>query len=93
MAKDSPEKTLLAAVLLRAVRDVVVYSRARTPEEERVAEAARQWIFEEADDDDSHFASFVSICQVMDLDHQRVRDRVRDMCPVKPSLPRFGLGS
>lgn len=93
MAKDSPEKTLLAAVLLRAVRDVIVYSRGRTPEEERVAEAARQWIFEDTDDDDSHFASFVNICQVMDLDHERVRDRVRALCTVDLDPPQLGLGS
>lgn len=73
------ERHLLAAVLLRAVRDLG-YAGSTDPEEARVAEAAREWIFEGAEDED-HIGAFCTICHLMDLDANRVRARIRTMGP------------
>ena len=75
MDSGRAEKLLLAAVLTRAVRDYVIYSRGRSPEEDRIAEAARMWIFDDLEEEE-HITSFSSICLVMDLDCERVRAQV-----------------
>ncbi|MBK6849417.1 MAG: hypothetical protein IPG96_18425 [Proteobacteria bacterium] len=74
------EKRLLAAVFARAVRDLLVYRRGRTDEERQLAEAARAWLFEGADDE-TGITSFPGICQVMNLDGARVRNQLRHMLP------------
>ncbi|MDY0003536.1 MAG: hypothetical protein RBU30_19715 [Polyangia bacterium] len=73
------ERHLLAAVLLRAVRDFG-YRGSKDPEEARVAEAAREWIFEGEEDVD-HIGAFSTICQLMDLDANRVRAQILSMSP------------
>ena len=78
MGNGNPEKSLLAAVLLRAVRDLIIYSRAFTPEEKRVAKAAHDWIFD-CPEDEGHVTSFSNICLVMDLDPILVRRRINTM--------------
>lgn len=75
------EKHLLAAVLLRAVRDYG-YAGSTDPEEARVAEAAREWIFDGSDEED-HIGAFCTICHLMDLDADRVRARIRTMSPTR----------
>lgn len=77
--KGRAEKLLLAAVLTRAVRDFVVYSRGRSPEEDAIAESARVWIFEESEGEWGHITSFHNICLAMDLDCERVRAQVKKM--------------
>jgi hypothetical protein len=71
---------LLAAVLARAVRDVVFYSRGKTPEERRIAAEALEWLFEPSPDTRS-ITSFRGICQALSLDHGRVRDQIVAMLP------------
>lgn len=80
VADGSAEKLLLAAVLLQAVRDLVVYSRAFTDREQRFADDARRWIFD-GQEDAGHVASFENICLAMDLDRQVVRRQILGMCP------------
>lgn len=77
MGDGIAERHLLAAVLLRAVRDYG-YTGSANPEEARVAESAREWIFDDADDLD-HIGTFCTICRLMDLDVERVRARIRIM--------------
>jgi len=72
------EKLLLAAILTRAVRDFVIYSRGRSPEEDTIAEAAREWIFD-GTEEDGHITSFHNICLAMDLDCDRVRTQINKM--------------
>ena len=78
MHRGRAEKHLLAAVLARAVRDFVVYSRGRSPEENAIAESARVWIFEGTEEEE-HITSFHNICLAMDLDCERVRAQVKKM--------------
>lgn len=75
MGDGVAERHLLAAVLLRAVRDYGLTGSA-DPAEAAVAEAAREWIFDGSEDVD-HIGTFCTICRLMDLDVQRVRDRIR----------------
>lgn len=65
---------LLAAVLARAVRDFVSYSRGRTLAEEQLSEDARRWLFVETDP--HSITSFENICMALDLDVESVRRRV-----------------
>jgi hypothetical protein len=74
------EMLLLAAVLARAVRDLIFYSRGKTPEERRIAAEALEWLFEPSPDTRS-ITSFRGICQALNLDHGRVRDQIVDMLP------------
>jgi len=74
------EMLLLAAVLARAVRDVIFYSRGKTPEERRIAAEALDWLFEPSPDARS-ITSFYGICQALNLDHGRVREQILDMLP------------
>jgi len=83
------ERHLLAAVLLRAVRDYC-YSGSKDPEEARVAEAAREWIFDGSEDED-HIGAFCTICQLMDLDFQRVRAQILSMSLVRERQASPGL--
>ncbi len=86
MGSGRPEKLLLAAVLTRAVRDFIIYSRGNTPEEDAIAEAARKWIFDGTEEEDAHITSFHNICEAMDLDCERVRAQVRRL--LTSSKPR-----
>lgn len=81
MGDGIAERHLLAAVLLRAVRDYC-YSGSQDPEEARVAEAAREWIFEGTEEED-HIGTFCTICHLMDLDFERVRTQIRTMSMVR----------
>lgn len=74
------EKGLLAAVLMRAARDLAFYSRGRTPAELRIATDALAWIFEPSLDD-SNLTSFHGICQALSLDPQQVRERILEIMP------------
>jgi hypothetical protein len=75
-----PEKTLLAAILLRAIRDFVCYADPRNAEEEQMSQTARQWLFEDTDESE-YLVSFSKICLVMELDQVQVRRRIRQMTP------------
>lgn len=72
------EKLLLAAILLRAVRDLFVDPTTSNKGESLIAETARQWIFEEQEDED-HITSFRNICMVLDLDYLLVRRQIQKM--------------
>jgi hypothetical protein len=74
------ELVLLAAVLVRAARDLVMYSRGNTAQERKIAADALQWIFGPSPDDRS-ITSFRGICQALDLDCDSVRDRIFEMLP------------
>lgn len=68
----------MAAILTRAVRDFIIYSRGRSAEEDHIAEAAREWLFE-GSEEDGHITSFHNICLAMDLDCDRVRAQIHKM--------------
>ena len=76
------ELLLLAAVLVRAVRDLVFYSSGRTLQERRIAAEALEWIFEPSTDDRC-ITSFHGICQALNLDSASARDRILDVLPAE----------
>lgn len=84
------ELFLLAAVLMRAARDYVAGSLRPGAAEQQLAEEARQWIFDEVDDDPDHIMSFRSICLAMNLDCERVRQRILRMLTDQTGFPLPG---
>lgn len=99
MSSGSSEKLLLAAVLVRAVRDFVIHSRGSSIRDKRIAAAAREWIFDDPvpdaedgeDDHLSNFMSFTNICLVMNLDREQVRRRILVMQPEETRGLRCGM--
>jgi hypothetical protein len=95
----SSEKLLLAAVLVRAVRDFVIHSRGNSIRDRRIAAAAREWIFDDPEPDAEnrghdplgHFMSFTNICLVMNLDREQVRRRILVMQPEETRGLRCGM--
>ncbi len=85
MGRGTAEKLLLAAVLTRAVRDFVIYSRGNSDQEVAIAESARVWLFE-GSENEAHIIFFYNICMAMDLDCDRVRNQVKKM--LSGSQPR-----
>jgi len=77
MEEARGERLLLAAILLRAVRDVVAFSCSQDRVQRALAQEASEWLFEEVDGSDRDLTSFASICVLTDLDRERVRLRVR----------------
>ena len=80
LSNATAEKHLLAAVLLRAVRDLVSHAPGNGSADPRVAEAARRWIFDSGEDD-HYLTSFGGICQALSLDCGKVRERIQMLCP------------
>ena len=80
-------RALLLEIIRRAAHDWVLYRNSRRPERAYAADAYT-WLFEEDEEhpwgrerklSGEHLTSFLSICEVMDLDPKVVRKRVRRM--------------
>ncbi len=66
---STPEKGLLAALLERAILDLV-------GNDQREVEAAQEWIFDETADEDTRF-SFSWVCNQLDIDHALFSSKIR----------------
>lgn len=80
------ELLLLAAVLARAARDVELFSRGNSPEDQKIASEAMEWIFRPLTTDDG-ITSFQGICHALNLDHQWVHHRIMRMIPEEARVP------
>lgn len=65
----SPEKLLMAAVLLQAQYDLIQSSHRNDPESRRKTDEVIRWLC----DSESYLFSFISICQLWDLSENAVR--------------------
>lgn len=83
-------KTLLFEVVRRAAHDWVLYRSSRRQSQRRLAMHAYRWLFQEDTDhpdwvrraqDDKQITSFLSICLVLDLDPDKVRQSIRQLTP------------
>ena len=68
----TPERRLILAILERAILDYV-------GNDEREAEDALAWIFDELPGDGRLEFSFSWICDELDLDRERIRGKIRSM--------------
>jgi hypothetical protein len=71
----TPERRLLAAVLWRAIHDLLPERPTEITREDHIRDAY-EWIF---DRPDYGFMSFLDLCKHLDLDADVVRDEVRKM--------------
>lgn len=78
-----PPQRLLAAILLRAVRDFVTYRRAKEGTEQyAIMEDAAGWIFWDGEDGQPRQPmTFLDICDQIDVDPLRVRAAVLRLRP------------
>jgi hypothetical protein len=81
-------RALLLEILRRAAHDWVLYRMSTRLKNKQLAEDAYTWLFEEKKDhpygierlnSGQHLTSFLSICELLDLDPKTVRTRVREM--------------
>jgi hypothetical protein len=81
--KQAPEQRLVIAILQEAIHSVQKYRFAKDRRGLRLFEEARRWFLAEASD---WPYSFESICEVIDLDSNAVRQRLR-LAPIsQPEL-------
>lgn len=64
------EKLLLAAIFRRAAWDIALYKNSKRLYRRRLATAAYNWLMSNVD---SHFTSFLSICNILDQDPETLR--------------------
>lgn len=83
-------KTLLFEVVRRAAHDWVLYRSSRRQSQRRLALHAYRWLFQEDTghpdwqrrvQDEKEITSFLSICLVLDLDPDKVRQSIRQLTP------------
>lgn len=79
-AKMCPEIMLIYAVLNDAIRSFQKQFAVNSPSVQRAAAEAGEWLFS---DDDRALFSFVSLCDVLGLEPEFIRRRLRNMteCP------------
>ena len=70
-AQRSPECRLLWAVLRDGIEDYMKYAPATDRRGQRLFQEAREWILQ---DDPTCLCSFVSICQVVGIEPEYIRD-------------------
>ncbi len=69
----NPCINLWIAVLVRAIKDL--HSKDRI-----VRQDAKEWI----DSNNTSFCSFISVCKILDLDPEKVRDKnITNCCPLE----------
>jgi len=68
---------LLAAVLRRAVKDILSYGGSVSGPNRRLAEEAWGWVRDE--DTEHHLTSFVNLCHELGLNPYRVREAITDL--------------
>jgi hypothetical protein len=66
------EKLLLAAIFRRAAFDIALYKNSQRIQQRRLAVEAYNWLMS---DEESHFTSFVSICNILDQNPKDLRNR------------------
>ena len=71
----TPERDLLIAILEDAIYNYRKYRRARDPEAKRNFREAKEWIMVRSDD---WIFSFNSICELLGLDPDYIRRRLRE---------------
>ena len=89
VSPKSPEATMMCAVLEHALHCFRKQFVSQTRRAKRLAQEAEEWLF---NDDDSHWLfSFVSICDVLGLDSNYIRRRLkrRDECADRGEQPDF----
>lgn len=80
---------LYLEVIQRAASDWVIYRNSSRLKEKRLAEASYVWLFEEKPGHPdyemrkgiSKLMSFLSICSLLDLEPEEVRNRIRELTP------------
>lgn len=86
----SRARALLLELIRRAAHDWVLYRTSRRMEKRELAQSAYTWLFEEKaghpwaimrKSEGRHLTGFLSICSLLDLDPDYVRERVRQMTP------------
>lgn len=82
------ELMLCAAILRRAIYDMVLYKDDRRIKKRRMAVDAYHWMFESKETEKVH--SFVGICHSLSMDPDWVRQRVRSFD--KESVRKFDIG-
>ena len=79
-------RALLLEIIRRAAYDWVLYRLSSDLANKRLAEDAFEWLFVESHESkaarervtsDKTLTSFLSICEMMDMDPEKVRDRIR----------------
>lgn len=65
-----PEKLLLAAIIRRAAYDIALYKSSTRLDKRRLFLDAHKWMF---DNEELHFTSFMSICNILDQDPEWIR--------------------
>lgn len=70
-----PEKRLMAAVLMDAIKTFLKYRGSKDPRESVVYQETREWLFGEEDHD--WLYSFPNICLTLNLDVDRVREKLQ----------------
>lgn len=90
MREAEGARALLLEIIRRAAFDWVLYRSSTRIDQKQLAEDARTWIFEEDEEhphwklrkaDEKLITGFVSICDALDLDVERVRSYVRKLTP------------
>jgi len=90
MREADGARQLLLEILRRAAYDWVLYRTSRVAEKKQLAEEAFIWMFKEQPghshwsqriDEDKEFTSFLSICEVLDMDPETVRNYIRTLTP------------
>lgn len=64
---QGPNRNLFAAILIRGIRDV-------TGENKQHRDSAQEWL----DSNNTHIASFRYICDVLDLNATKLREKITD---------------
>jgi hypothetical protein len=91
-------KSLLLEVVRRAAYDWVLYRNSTRLEQKQLARDAFVWLFEEEEghpddvvriSEHREFTSFLSICDALDMDADRVRFYIRQLTPTRVSSGRL----
>ena len=69
-----PEKRLMAAVLMDAIKTFLKYRTSKDPRESVIYQETREWLF--GDEDQDWLYSFPNICLTLNLDVERVREKL-----------------
>ena len=104
----SRARALLLELVRRAAHDWVLYRTSRRMDQRELAQDAFIWLFEERpgharwvirQEEGRHLTAFLSICSLLDLDANFVRNKVRQMTPHgikmagRPAENRYKRGS
>ena len=63
---QGPHRNLMAAIVIRAIKDAIGKNKLNK-------DSAREWL----SSDNNHISSFKHVCDVLDLDAQKVRGKIK----------------